>query len=65
MTKFLALINAHKTKVSGYLLIVVGALQTNSSAVQSLISPKQFSLFTVGAGILIAVIGHMNSAKKD
>jgi len=53
----------NKTKLTGLLLVVIGALQTNATALQSLLTADQFAWFTVGAGVLVAVLGFMNSHK--
>lgn len=51
----------NKTKVVGVLLIALGSLQANASFMQSVLSPKQFSWFMVGAGVLVAVLGFLNN----
>ena len=61
MQKLLAFINRHKTKLSGLSLVVVGALQTNATALQALLTPRQFAWFTVGAGLFVGVLGFLNS----
>lgn len=65
MSKILAFINAHKTKIVGGLIVAIGALQTNQSTVQSMMTPKHFAWFTVCAGVLVAVLGFVNSSQSS
>jgi hypothetical protein len=57
------ILNEHKTKITGALLVLIGALQANSQTIQGLVSPETFAWFTVGAGALVAVLGFLNSNK--
>ena len=62
MLKFL---NAHKTKVVGFLLMVIGSLQTNAATVQSMMSAKHFAWFTILIGAVVAVLGFLNSQSSQ
>jgi hypothetical protein len=53
----------HKTKITGLLMVVIGSLQANSAVLEQLLSPKQFAWFTVGAGVVVAGLGFLNSQK--
>lgn len=53
----------NKTKLTGGVLVAVGAMQANATAMQALLSPGHFAWFTVGAGVLVAVLGFLNSHK--
>lgn len=53
-------LNRHKTKLTGLLLVVAGALQANSVALQSLLSAKGYAWFTVAVGLFVAVLGFIN-----
>lgn len=64
MSKILAFINAHKTKIVGGLIVAIGALQTNQATVQAMMSPKHFAWFTVVAGVVVAVLGFINSSQS-
>lgn len=52
-----------KTRITGLLMVVIGSLQANSSVLESVMTPKQFAWFTVGAGCLVAGLGFLNSQK--
>ena len=58
-------LNAHKTKIVGGLIVISGALQANSTAVQSLLSPREYAWFTVGIGVVVAILGFLNSQNKS
>lgn len=62
MLKFL---NSHKTKIVGALLVALGALQANSATVQQMVKPSIYAWMTVVIGVLVAVLGFLNSASKD
>jgi bacteriorhodopsin len=49
------------TKITGAIIVVIGALQTNTTALQALMTPKQFAWFTVGAGAFVALLGFVNT----
>ena len=65
MSKLISFLNAHKTKIMGGMLVAVGALQTNSSSVAAMMSPKHFAIFTVGVGVVVAVLGFINSSQQS
>lgn len=54
-------LNQHKTKITGLLIALIGALQANSAVIQTLVTPEQFAWFTVGAGVFVALLGVVNS----
>lgn len=57
-------LSEHKTKITGALLVLIGALQANSATLQALVTPKSFAWFTVAAGAVVAVLGFFNSSSK-
>jgi len=61
----LAFLNAHKTKITGALLVVAGALQANASTIQGMVSPKGYAWFTVGVGCLVALLGFLNQGSRS
>jgi hypothetical protein len=61
---FLKWLDNHKTKLSGILLLTVSSLQANSVVVEQLLTPKQFALFTLVAGIVVTIIGSTNTARQ-
>lgn len=63
MREIFAVINRHKTKLTGMSLVVIGALQTNSTMLQALMTPRQFAWFTVGSGVVVAVLGFLNGRR--
>ena len=56
----IAFLNTHKTKITGALLVLAGALQANSTTVQSLMPPRAYAYFTLCIGCLVAVLGFIN-----
>jgi hypothetical protein len=62
-----AILKNHKTKLVGLLLVTAGALQATSPQVQMVISPKAFAVFTIVTGLVVAVLGFVNTqlAKDD
>lgn len=65
MSKLIAFFNAHKTKIVGAILVAMGSLQANASTVQSMMNPKHFAMFTVGVGLLVAILGFVNSSQSQ
>lgn len=65
MSKFIAFLNAHKTKIVGGLLVLAGAMQANASSIQQLVSPKEFAWFTVGIGCVVGLLGFINSSQAN
>jgi hypothetical protein len=61
--KFLRWLNANKTKMTGLLLVLIGSLQANSSAIQQLLTPEQYAWLTVALGLLVALLGFLNNPK--
>lgn len=58
--KFLLWLNQHKTKITGFFLVIAGSLQANTTMLQSVMTPAQFAWFTVGVGCLVAALGFIN-----
>lgn len=54
-------VNKNKTKITGALLVAFGVVQTQSETVRELLSPVAFSWFTIGVGVVVAVLGFLNS----
>ena len=59
--KFLTWLNQHKTKITGAVLVAIGAVQANAKMLQPLMSPRAYALSMVVAGVVVAVLGFMNS----
>ncbi len=59
--KFLTWLNQHKTKITGAVLVAIGAVQANATMLQPLMSPRAYALSMVVAGVVVAVLGFMNS----
>ena len=56
-------INAHKTKLTGVLLIALGAIQSNATYIQAILSPRGYALAMICAGVFVAVLGFLNNPK--
>ncbi len=53
----------NKTKLSGFLLAIVGALQAQSVVLQDWLSPSAFAAFTTFMGVLVSILGFINGKK--
>lgn len=62
--KFLTWLNTHKTKITGAILVAVGSVQANATMLQPLMSPRGYAVFTIAAGVLVAVLGFLNSRRE-
>lgn len=63
--KALRWLNDHKTKITGFLLVVAGSLQANTTMLQSVLTPAQFAWFTVIIGCIVAALGFINGRKPQ
>lgn len=63
--KLLAFLNRHKTKLTGFALVIAGSLQANTTVLQSAMSPAQFAWFTVIVGCIVAGLGFINGNKPQ
>ncbi len=54
-------INNNKTKITGALLVAFGVLQTQSETIRGLLDERSFAWFTIGVGVIVAVLGFLNS----
>lgn len=53
----------HPTKITGALLVGLGAIQANITQLQQILTPKQFAWVTIGLGSLVAILGFINTSK--
>lgn len=60
---FLTWLNGHKTKITGGLLVVAGALQANATSIQAVVKPTTYAWFTVAVGVIVALLGFLNSRR--
>ena len=51
----------HKTKAFGVALMALGAIQANSGQLQQLISPKAYGWTILVIGVLVAILGFLNT----
>ena len=65
MSSIIAFLKKHPTKITGFMLATVGALQAQASTLQSFLSPRHFAYFTVGAGIVVSILGFINSNREQ
>lgn len=61
MKAFLAWLDRHKTKLTGAALVALGAIQSNALLIQPVLSPKAYAALMVGAGVVVSVLGFLNS----
>ncbi len=59
-----AFLKRHPTKITGLALALVGSLQAQANTIQSFMTPKHFAVFTVCAGVVVAVLGFINSNRQ-
>jgi hypothetical protein len=62
---FLTWLYSHKTKITGGLLVAAGALQANATSIQAVVKPHTYAWFTVGVGVVVAILGFLNGTRKD
>ena len=55
----------HKTKSLGFLMVVVGAAQSNINQIQQYIPPKDYGFIMVGLGVVVAILGFVNSNQSN
>ncbi len=65
VTSIIAFLKKHPTKITGFLLAAVGALQAQASTIQSFMAQNHFAMFTVGAGIFVSILGFINSNRDQ
>lgn len=61
MKDVLVLLWRHKTRMSGFLLTLLGAIQVALPQLQEFMTKRSFAFWTVGVGIWVTVLGVMNS----
>jgi uncharacterized protein YejL (UPF0352 family) len=61
--EILAVLNRHKTKITGAVLVVLGAVQANATALQAALSPQAYAWTMVGAGCFVALLGFLNGRR--
>lgn len=54
----------HKTKSLGLFMVVLGAVQSNIAQIQQYLSPKDYGFILAGLGVLVAVLGFLNSRQS-
>lgn len=65
MHELLKFLNRHKTKVVGFLTVVIGFIQTQATLVQPFMSPAGYAWFVMGTGALVMGFGFLNSSSKS
>lgn len=63
--KFFEFLNRHKTKLTGLVLVVLGSIQANITALQALLTPREFAWSTVMIGAIVAAIGFLNGRARQ
>ena len=63
LREFMAMLNRHKTKITGALIAMFGVVQANALALQAALSPQAYARTMIGAGMLVALLGFLNSRK--
>lgn len=61
MSALLKWLNAHKTKLLGFCLVILGALQANMEALRDVMSVRAFAWLVVGLGMGVAAVGFINT----
>ena len=57
-------LDKYKTRLTGFILVTVSALQAQETVLHELISPRAFSFTTLVIGIIVAGIGFLNASKE-
>lgn len=55
-------INSHKTKITGFVIVVLGAVQANAAHLGTVLTPKQYAIAMVCVGVLVSALGFINTA---
>lgn len=60
-------INNHKTKLAGFAIVVLGAVQANAAHLGTVLSPSAYAWTMIGLGTLVSALGFINTAlaKKE
>jgi hypothetical protein len=62
--RVLAWLQRNPTKLTGFLLVILGSVQANSVSLQSVLTPAQYAWFTVVVGGIVAGLGFLNGSRK-
>lgn len=65
LTKAASVARTHPTRITGVLLAIFGALQAASTQFQVLLTPKQFAIFTIVTGCVVAALGFLNAKRAE
>jgi len=63
-TRIIDFLKRHPTKITGGALALVGAIQAQATTIQTFMTPKHFAVFTVGAGVVVSILGFINSNRQ-
>lgn len=63
MRKFWIFLYNNKTKITGAVIVGLGSLQANAAVIETLLTPEQFAKFTIFAGLIVTVLGFINTQK--
>lgn len=64
IARALAWLWRNPTKLTGFLLVILGSVQANSVSLQSVLTPAQYAWFTVVVGGVVAGLGFLNGTRK-
>lgn len=59
----ISVVDRIKTRLAGYIVVLLGTLLAMGPQLQQLISAKQLALVTIVSGVIVALIGHYNAGK--
>lgn len=54
-------LDRNKTKITGLVIAVLGALQAASPQLQAVMSPRTYAITMIFLGVLVSVFGFLNS----
>ncbi len=61
----IAFLLKHPQKITGALLVGLGAIQANITMLQQILTPRQFAFTTIAVGCVVAVLGFINTQKPN
>lgn len=61
----LKVVNRWKTRLTGVLIIIGGSVQVYSEQLKVFMTAEDFAKLTVGAGVLVLVLGFLNTKSSS
>jgi hypothetical protein len=63
--RIVSTLKTHPTRLTGFLLVVLGSLQASSEQIRALITPEAYAIATIVVGALVAGLGYLNARQPE